>query len=198
MDVKNSKLKKKKQKNGLTPSQKVLTFVMIVVWMLIFIGGIIVNSAPYREIVSSHSYASINDAEPTQQQPDIIIAWLMVIFFYTPTNILILCMCAGLLGALSRISKLHVRVGGEPDLASDKTNPLISGLLRGIFVYLILISGVLVINEEPFTNPSQIQYLRLAGLLSLLSFLLNYNPSRFRSFLARGLDKFESKIQTPK
>ncbi len=189
-------IKKKEKKpdhtDGLTTREKILTFVMIVIWMLIFIGGIIVNSSPYREIVAGHSYAEV---ATTGESPNIYLAWLMVLLFYTPTNVLVLCMGAGLLGALARIAKLHVREKGEPKLESDKTNPLISGLLRGIFVYLLLISGILVINEEPFTTPTQIQYLRLAGLLSLMSFLLSYNPSRFRSFLARGLDRLEKKIQ---
>ena len=187
-----------KEHKGLSPRQTALIFVIIALWIMVFLGGILVNSEPYREIVSSYSLtASKAPAVNPDSESDTInvfTAWLVVVFFYTPTNILLLAMVSGVLGALSRMARLHTQEEDELELPSDKTNPLISGMLRGVFVYLLLISGMLIINEEPFIKPTQVQYLRLAGFLSLLSFLLSYNPSRFRSFLSKGLEKFENKI----
>ena len=192
----------KEPREGLNSGQKVLTIAIIFLWMLIFLGGILINSAPYREVISNHSFTAIT--QDTSQgalgteKADIYVAWLIVILFYTPTNVAFLCMVAGLLGALSRIAKLHVRNSNEPELPSDHTNPILSGVLRGVFVYLLIISGILLIDEAPFIAPTQIQYIRLAGFLSLLSFLLSYNPSRFRSFLARSLDHLEGRIGAKK
>jgi hypothetical protein len=103
-------------------------------------------------------------------------------------------MTAGLLGALSRIAILHIRKEDEEELPSDTTDPLLSGIFRGMFVYLLVVSGVLIINEAPFTNPSQIQYSRLAGFMSLLSFLLSYNPRRFKDLMSRGFDRVDKVI----
>jgi len=187
---------------GLSPSQIAMIFIIIALWIMIFLGGILVNSEPYREIVSSYSLTA---AKAPAVNPDsgkdtinVFTAWLVVVFFYTPTNILLLAMISGILGALSRMARLHTKEEDELELPSDKTNPLISGMLRGVFVYLLLISGMLIINEEPFIKPTQVQYLRLAGFLSLLSFLLSYNPSRFRSFLSKSLDKIENRIEPRK
>lgn len=183
---------------GMNKRQMLLTFLVLFLWLMVFVGGILVNSAPYREVISNHSFTTLSEATAESQMPqskaDIYVAWLVVILFYTPTNVAFLSMIAGLLGALSRIAKLHVKDKHEPELPSDLSNPLISGMLRGIFVYLLVISGVLLINEAPFIAPTQIQYIRLAGFISLLSFLLSYNPSRFRSFLARSLDSIENRI----
>lgn len=183
---------------GLSWSQKLIGLSAIIVWILVFTAGLLVNSEPYRNVVANHSYIKMDSNtinEPNNPKSNIIKAWVVVILCYTPTNIIFLCMTGGLLGSLSRIAILHASMEGEPELPSDKTNPLISGLFRGIFVYLLVTSGVLIISEAPFTNPSQIQYTRLAGFMSLLSFLLSYNPNRFRNFLKSGFDRFEGTLQ---
>jgi hypothetical protein len=188
---------------GLTPAQKVLTFTIVLVWICTLAAGILINSSPYRDVVANYSYGIAQTSEPTQTDTDsgqthIIVAWLVVILCYTPTNVVFLCMSAGLLGALARIARLHVHSDDEEDIPSDRVNPLISGILRGIFVYILVIAGILVINEDPITAPSQVQYVRLAGVLSLLSFLLSYHPHRFRAFLAKGWDKVEGQLVTKK
>jgi hypothetical protein len=174
---------------GLNIGQKILTFVIIIAWITIFLSGILINSAPYRDMITNSSSGQVY-----HQQISMVAVWLIVILCYTPTNVILLSMTAGLLGALARIARLHVPDENNPILPKDETNPLLSGILRGVFVYLMVISGVLVIYEEPLTNPSQIQYLRLAGLLSLLSFILSYNPGRFRDFMIKGYQGFEKKL----
>lgn len=180
----------KEMEDGLNTSKMILTYVVVLIWILFFVAGILVNSAPYREVIANQP---VNPGSIAVNQ--VVFAWFIVMLCYTPTNILFLAMTAGLLGALSRIAKLHVKDTEDTaykEIPSDTTNPLLSGLLRGVFVYLLLVSGVLVINESPFISPTQIQYLRLAGVLSLLSFLLSYDPTKFRSFLAKGYGKLET------
>jgi hypothetical protein len=174
---------------GLNTGQKILTFLIILIWITIFLSGILINSAPYRDMITNTSFTQTNE-----EHIHIALAWLIVILCYTPTNVIFLCMTAGLLGALARIARLHVPEEDKPTMPRDETNPLLSGILRGVFVYLLVISGILVIYEEPLTNPTQIQYLRLAGFLSLLSFILSYNPGRFRDFMMKGYEGVDKKI----
>jgi hypothetical protein len=161
------------------------------------VGGILINSQPHRDNLSGYftieSEMNMNSNNESTGD-NFIYSLIIVVLFYTPSNLILLCMTAGLLGAISRIAKLHVKDFNEPELPSDKTDPLMSGILRGLFVYLLAISGILLINDNPITLPTQAQYVRLAGILSILSFLLSYNPSRFQSFIAKGMDAVQEKM----
>lgn len=184
---------------GLNIQKSILSILAIIIWISIFIGGILINSKPYRQEISNFNFISTNienvDANMEVSTGNFFIALTVVIFSYTPSNLILLCMCSGLLGALSRIAKLHIKNKNEEELPSDNINPLMSGVLRGLFVYLLAISGILLLNDSPITSPGQTEYVRLAGLLSILSFLLSYNPSRFQSFLAAGLDKAQDSLK---
>jgi hypothetical protein len=185
--------------NGLSISRKIFVFIAILLWISIFIGGILVNSEPYRQIISNYSFTNVNNEAVTTdietEPPNFFIALLVVALCYTPSNLILLCMFSGLLGALSRIAKLHIKDASEDEIPSDTIDPLMSGILRGLFVFLLAISGILLINDTPITNPGQSEYVRLAGLLSILSFLLSYNPSRFQSFVAKGIDTVQTKMK---
>ena len=149
-------------------------------------------------LVTNHDYINLSGSAISAYAspgPSIFWAWILVILFFTPTNVLFLCMSSGILGALSRIAILHSRKEGEREIPKDNTNPIISGVFRGMFAYLLIISGVLIINETPFTSPSQFQYARLAGFMSLFSFLLSYDPSRFRKFLKTANDHVDSSLE---
>lgn len=76
---------------------------------------------------------------------------------------------------------------GDDDIA----NPYVSAVIRGFFVFLVLLSGVLILLEKLFDSPTQEQYLRLAGFVSLLSFLVGYNPHLFARLLKRIADLVE-------
>jgi hypothetical protein len=41
----------------------------------------------------------------------------------------------------------------------------LSGLLRGLFIYLFFISGLLLFDDKPFSSPGPGQYIRLAGFI---------------------------------
>lgn len=195
----NNKSNENIEKIGLNPLKKFIVFTAILIWISIFIGGILVNSEPYRNVISNYTYTTVEtetlDTHPGGENPNFFVALLVVVLCYTPSNLVLICMCAGLLGALSRIAKLHIKDDGQDEIASDKIDPLMSGILRGLFVYLLAISGILLINEAPITNPGRAEYVRLAGLLSILSFLLSYNPSRFQSFVAKSMDSMQTKMK---
>lgn len=58
-----------------------------------------------------------------------------------------------------------------------------SSMVRGIVVYFAYIAGVCVANAELFNQPTQSAYIKSAGIMSLLSFIVGYDPTMFQSFL---------------
>jgi hypothetical protein len=163
---------------GLLPGDYFLLWGGLVVWTGSFLAGILINSAPYRESISSLSgplSALLRDA-------------LVVATTYTYTNVAILCLLAGLLGTLARRSQLGTdeqRLSGP-----DTINPRSSAVLRGFLVYLALIAGVLILGDDP-AQPTQKGYVRLAGLISLLSFTVNARPAVFGKLLHRVGETFD-------
>jgi hypothetical protein len=267
-------LKEGRTPSKLTPRERVLAFVVLVLWLNLFAGGMLVDTQPYRCAISWSGVAKIDgrtvdqhpcsvfwvakevgmdrtfdnnygvptpspsppatptaanaespaaaqgalaaaaarattggqtaapaaDAttaqadskkeprvvgEPTQQ---LVWPWIVTILFYTPLNLAFISAAAGALGTLGSIANLNEdqeddeKPGEKTFTPRDRTNPLLSGLLRGVFVYLFVISGMLLFDDSPSdTGPNQ--YVRLAGFLSLFSFFVNYKPSVFSSML---------------
>ena len=56
----------------------------------------------------------------------------------------------------------------------------------GLFVYLMLISGLLILTENPFTGLDSTSYLRIAGFTSLVSFLVSLRGEVFARFLGKA------------
>ncbi len=124
-------------------------------------------------------------------------SWIVVLLCYTPTNILLLSLLAGVLGSLGCLANVDWRYRGrnepctedEGDKAAtgcDRIDPCFSGLVRGLFVYLLLISGLLILTEDPFTNLNAARYVRLAGVTSMISFVVSLKPSLFARLLGRA------------
>jgi len=149
-------------------------------WLLLFTAGLIIPSSPYREQLANPAHAM------TVLQ--IFGNWFVVVTCYTLTNVALLCCTASLLGAAGRRARLE-RVDEHQE--DGISNPYVSAMIRGFFVFLVLLSGVLILLEKPFDAPSQEQYLRLAGFVSLLSFLVGYNPHLFARLLKRIADLVE-------
>lgn len=172
----------------------------LLLWVLVFGTGIIVDSLPYRLTASPTNPALLRAAQERELMTvspleiSAFKAWIVILVSYTPTNLAILCAVSGLVGTLGRRATLHHQSGLEPDL--DLVNPYLSSLLRGFFVYLVLVSGALLLIEDPFANPSPQQYLRLAGFVSLLSFITNYNPTIFARLLGWIVERIEARSRT--
>jgi len=159
-----------------------LGFTMLL-WLVVFAAGTIVSSAPYRAQLATFE----GDAQQIMKNAG------MVLLTYTLTNVALLCLLASMLGMLSAKAILG------PDLEAktsppDQTSPTSSALLRGFFVYLTLIGGVLVLSER-FAEPSQSEYVRLAGLISLISFIVNYRPAVCARLLERAAAVIDQRVQ---
>ena len=165
---------------GLGVRDQILLYLALVFWVVVFIAGILVNSAPFRTELA---------APLSLDFPGLVSNTVMVILTYTLTNVAILCILAGLLGTFGRRSQLGA--DSQKIFEKDTINPRSSAILRGFLVYLALIAGVLILGDDP-AEPTQKQYIRLAGFISLLSFVVNAKPSLFGQFLRRMGDLFES------
>jgi hypothetical protein len=154
---------------------KALLVALLLAWVVMFSAGAVVSTASCRASFLTPSELSAIPA---------ILCGLVVLLCYTPTSVAFLAAISGVLGALGRIARLSPQHTNPAN--DDNTHPYLSGAVRGFFVYLATISGVLVVSDDPFTNPTAAQYLRIAGLVSLFSFMVSYNPGLFGRMLKRA------------
>jgi Na+/melibiose symporter-like transporter len=122
-------------------------------WLVIYTNGIVISTAPYRQ--------SLNDSTIDAYQK--LCCWVIVFFCYTMTNIPILCCLSAIMGGYCQRT----------------TGTVIEYAGRGLFVYFVLVSGILLVGNNPFDNPSQGQYTRLASTASLIAFIAGYSPELF-------------------
>jgi hypothetical protein len=153
---------------GLRGTEMLALVVLLVVWVATLMAGILVNSAPYRDRLLSPHLLNFQE---------LLLNALIVLATYTMSNVAILAFVAGILGCLA--ARAELVIGGQPGTLRDRVNPKSSAILRSFLVYVALMSGVLILVEAPFATPTQEKYVRLAGLVSLLSFWVNWKPAFF-------------------
>jgi len=155
----------------------------LVMWFVFFGGGVLVSTEPYRGALTS-----------TQGFFPILGSAVLVLSFWTITNVGILCCISAFLGAVGRRTrfavKAHVgRADGYADRWPGPPAPLAahyaSAIMRGFGIYGVVMAGLLVLATETFTNTTQGGYFRLASTVSVLSFYAGYDPELFASVLDR-------------
>lgn len=157
--------------------ERAIIYPALLTWAAVFLIGTLVDSSPFRATFSSF-----------EGPLEVILRSGAIVFItYTYTNTGILCLLAGFLGTIGRRSRLGPEL---PQSDRDPVNPRTSAVLRGFLVYLAFLAGVLVFGDNP-VEPTQTQYIRLAGLISLLSFIVNARPSIFGQLLGRMSGLFE-------
>jgi hypothetical protein len=100
---------------------------------------------------------------------------------------------------LRRGQRASAPFGNRANLGSDQrdtrsrddSNPYLSAVLRGFFAYLFMTSGLLLLMMRPFSHPSPGQYIRLAGFLSLLCFVVSYQPRLFNTLIVWAFHRIE-------
>lgn len=186
---------KEKVEDGLGARGKAAVTITFLVWGSLFLSGILVDSEPYRRVVSPSGFEKTQPDAPRlpkalQFKGPTWQAWCLTLLIYTPTNLLLLCLASGLLGALGRQASLHASDHSDYN-PPDLINPNYSALLRAFLLYLGLVSGILIITDDPITAPSPSQYVRIAGIISLSSFLVNYRSEFFNNILRRLSDRLK-------
>jgi hypothetical protein len=198
-------------------------FAVFALWLVLFAAGILVDTRPYREVISPSAVAAMDaealppsatttspvstdapssatstGATATTASPErssigwrtLIAAWLVVLLAYLPLNLAWLCATASTLGTFgSRVNLSDDDTDSEG--SRDLTSPYVSALLRGFFVYLFMTSGLLLLDETPFSSPSPGQYIRLAGFLSLFSFVISYQPRLFTALVVSAFQRIQ-------
>jgi len=145
-------------------------------WICFFSLGLLVDSKPFRLCVA--------------EELDLY-SLIICIFTYTPTNIAILCLTSAYIGGCA--SKLVIRNIEQtlPDSADNEktiahaymSEPPMCSMVRGIVIYFAYIAGVCITDADLFNEPTVTAYIKSAGIISLLSFLVGYDPTIFHSFI---------------
>jgi hypothetical protein len=79
--------------------------------------------------------------------------------------------------ATEKLTVAHVLVRTENPVAS---------MLRSFIVYFIFVAGLALASpQNPFSEPTQDQYFRFAAMVSVLGFVVGYDPSVFNSLLRK-------------
>lgn len=164
------------ERSTLTARECAAAFGVFVVWIVLFGVGILIDTAPYRATIGSSATLR---------------TWIVVLFAFLPLNLVWLCAVSSLLGAFgNRANLTNDRAGRK---LRDNNNPYVAAIIRGFFAYLFLISGLLLLDDQPFTNPAAAQYVRLAGFLSLLSFVISYQPRFFNTLIVWAFHRIEAR-----
>ena len=115
-------------------------------------------------------------------------AFFVAMFCYSPTNMAMLTLVAGFLGGcvsnavLTTMEDDELKKLPERRLAFLCENPL-AATMRGFVIYLCLVAGLYVAMDDPFKDSTPGQYARLAGSLSLVAFVVGYDPTRIEGWL---------------
>jgi hypothetical protein len=174
--------------------------------LLIFAAGILVDTRLYRQVISPAGVIALDaevpgaitgpgtsDAPPPAAAPasavSTIRAWLVVLLCFLPLNLAWLCVASSTLGAFGNRANLSDDEAQKH--SRDNTSPYTSALLRGFFVYLFMTSGLLLLDDTPFSNPTPGQYIRLAGFLSLFSFVVSYHPRLFSALMISAFQRIQ-------
>lgn len=149
----------------------------VIVWIMIFSLGMLIDSSQYRDTLSTN------------------FSWfkfIMTMLTFTPSNIAILCLVSSFTGgcaSLLVITKAK-KVLGLDEQPDDKSNSQIymtenpfSSMLRGIVVFFAFLAGVFITSSTALTEPTAQAYTQAAGIVSMLAFLVGYDPTMFKTFI---------------
>ena len=205
--------------HGLSRGQAIIAVFFLLSWLFLFAGGITMDTRKFRCVISPDGATQLEAEGRVGQQvkPEDIcknqdiwvpawpaelanayslgVSWLVILLFFLPLNLAMISSTAGALGAIG--NKANLEDDQTSQKSRDDSSPLLSGLLRGLFVYLFFISGLLLFDDKPFSNPGPGQYIRLAGFISLISFLVNYRPHLFATISDWAYERINSRKVIP-
>jgi hypothetical protein len=149
----------------------------VIAWIVLFSLGMLINSAPYRDSLSTNFKLG---------------NFIMTMLTFTPSNIAILCLVSSFTGgcaSLLVIKKAQKTLGiNEP---SEKGSSRIymsespfSSMLRGIVVFFAFLAGVFVTSSNALSEPTAQAYTQAAGVVSMLAFLVGYDPTMFKTLVS--------------
>jgi hypothetical protein len=117
-------------------------------------------------------------------------------FCYTVTNLFFLSCLSSYLGCMA--SRWHVGPRSNDDFFSRVSahRMYVSAILRGFLLYLLVTSGALIVSNDAAVNStSAVQYVRLAGLVSSLGFVVGFDPQIIYRFLKKATDMMNAPMR---
>ena len=144
---------------------------LISLWLFLFGGGIFVPTGDFRKLLLGSS-GDLNLVQRLQYGA-------VVICFYTVTNIFFLSLLSSCIGCMTCRWRVTGQLEGLMSFYAGlhAKRIYLAALLRGFFLYLMVISGFLVLStEEAIVQTGFAQYIRVAGLTSILGFMVGYDP----------------------
>ena len=158
----------------------------VITWIVFFSLGMLIDSSQYRNTLTTN------------------FSWfkfIMTMLTFTPSNIAILCLVSAFTGgcaSLLVITKAQKALGLDEQITTKSNsriymseNPF-SSMLRGILVFFAFLAGVFVTSSNALTAPTAQAYTQAAGVISLLSFIVGYDPTMFLTLISIG-EKIEGK-----
>ena len=150
----------------------------VFMWIVFFTLGMLIDSSQYRATLSTN------------------FTWfkfVMTMITFTPSNIAILCLVSAFTGGCSSllvIKKAQKALGLDDPATTNKSNSQIfmnespfSSMLRGILVFFAFLAGVFITSSNALTAPTAQAYTQAAGVVSMLAFLVGYDPTMFRNLI---------------
>ncbi len=144
----------------------------VLLWFIFFGLGLFINSKPFRDtLMNGLDWYS----------------FFICLITYTPTNIAFLCMASAFCGGCSNNLIIGKKVNqnntaNEEPTADLPQNPF-NCMIRGFVVYVAFLAGVYVLINAPFAQPTQEEYAKAAGVVSLLAYAVGYDQSNFLNLL---------------
>jgi hypothetical protein len=174
----------------------------ILAWLTVFALGMLLNSAPFREDVSPKPPPPGSSEEmrttwlrETANRPLPIRSLALAALTFAPINIGLLAIIAGFAGGCASRIAVRRRQSNEGPVFEAETDrdrkrlvfmtehPIESSL-RSFVVYLGVLAGIVIAaGNGAFETDKPDQYVRLAGGISAIAFVVGYDPTRFRDFL---------------
>lgn len=150
----------------------------IVGWIVLFATGVSIPSAPYITMLDQMTTAQTSFL-------GLLGAGMMVVLCSTFTNPGILSCLAAFLGGVAK----RVQAESPPfDAGGDGPSAAaacMSAVVRGFFLYLVMLSGLLLLTTKAITDSTQEQYVQLAGTVSVLAFMVGYDADFFFRIMRR-------------
>jgi hypothetical protein len=176
-------------------------------WVALFAAGLLVDSEPYRKaflgaeeapLVASlagdlPAVAAPAPSAEKRTEPRTLATFAKAALFFTPLNAALLALIAAFVGGCAswlahRDDELPASASPEERACLERRlrflreSPL-TAMLRGFAVYLAVIAGVYITGGDPFDTATASQYVRFAGTVSLLAYLVGYDPTRLQDML---------------
>jgi hypothetical protein len=190
---------------NVSASHETRAIVILTVWVLLFTTGILVDTTPYRNVITFGNWThdaidtvdSIRVAPAAKPVPVTVrvqlVAWPIILIFYSVPNLLYLCMLSAMAGVATRILNRQAE-----NMRSPESYSYTGAALIGFIWYLFFFAGLVsVASITEFITPSNESYLRRAPVLSIVSFMLTYNSNLFTNFITQVSHFAEVTISSP-